>query len=301
MLRKFLLLITLAYISAGFSFSQEFGFGFGDSDSEDSSSGAFSGSGSSSSSSFSSKTGLSVKFGGEIAFEITPYVHDFRKKDGGDEISFWDMASSKFNFSLLSSNFEAYTAFNFNYAAFRELGDKSLRLSDTPLLIDEAFLRAYIGPVNIEAGFRKLTWGKADSLGPLDVTNPLDYTDLRNISDIKSIKIARPMIHLTWNAGNFSKLEYVFIPNFAGHRFAQQGRWQPLQYSTMQDLAMKGIKDWVVENTGQSMLVNMMFNQFASNFQGFSISLPNTSTLDYFQTTGTCFFLILILMVLTLF
>lgn len=281
------------FISTGFSFGQEFGFGFGDSDSEDTSSG----SGSGLSSGFSSKTGLSVKLGGEIAFEITPYVHDFRKKDSGDEISFWDMASSKFNFSLLSSNFEAYTAFNFNYAAFYELGDGSLKLSDTPLLIDEAYLRAYIGPVNIEAGFRKLTWGKADSLGPLDVTNPLDYTDLRNISDIKSIKIARPMIHLTWNTGNFSKLEGVFIPNFTGHRFADKGRWRPAQYDTMTDNFTSGASGVIFARANEKYssilgpllvsnpdLIDSMTQKFASGLSEFKPPFPDTSTLNYFQT-----------------
>jgi hypothetical protein len=42
----------------------------------------------------------------------------------------------------------------------------------SPVYVDEAYLRAYFGKFDIEAGLRKLSWGKADSMGPLDVINP---------------------------------------------------------------------------------------------------------------------------------
>jgi len=271
----FLFFIIFLFVSSGVSFGQEFGFGSDDNDSTENKISA-SGSGKE----------FSIKIGGEIAVELTPYLHD-SGKEGRQELSFWDMVSRTLNLTLSSPNAEAYAAFKLSYDTISELWDYDWsNASRTPLLIDEAFLRAYIGPINVEAGFRKLTWGKADSLGPLDVTNPLDYTDLRNISDIKSIKIARPMLHLTWNTGNFSKLEAVFIPNFAGHRFAQEGRWQPLQYSTMPDMAMAGILNRAYEKfPGNELLINSMFQTAASGFSdSLNPSFPNTSTLDYFQT-----------------
>jgi len=294
MLRKSLLLLTLVFIFSGVSFAQDFGFGFDDdtNDTDDTESPA-SGSVSSSASGSSSGSGFSVKMGGEIALEMTPYVHDFKKKENGQSISFWDMASGKANFTFSNSSVEAYTSFNLNYASVRELLDGSPKLNNasyTPLIIDEAFLRAYLGPVNVEAGLRKLTWGKADSLGPLDITNPLDYTDLRNISDIKAIKIARPMLHLTWNTGDFSKLEAVFIPNFAGHRFAQEGRWKPAQYSKLTELVPatifeRAIKVYSVPPYSiPPALIQSMGQEAASGFSNFSIPFPDTSALSYFQT-----------------
>jgi len=291
MMRKILLLAVLFLVFVGNGFAQE--FGFGDYDAEDASSGASSAAGSASG--LKSKTGLSVEMGGEIAVEMTPYVHDFKKKDNGQQMSFWDMASGKLNFKLSNSNVEAYAAFNLNADSVRELWDASPNLSDanyTPLIIDEAFLRGYIGPLNVEAGFRKLTWGKADSLGPLDVTNPLDYTDLRNISDIKSIKIARPMLHLTWNAADFTKLEAVFIPNFSGHRFAQEGRWQPAQYAAQSSVMKEQLPSLMLNRAVERFaspsvppaLIYGMFQEVASGFTDFSLQFPDTSTLDYFQT-----------------
>jgi hypothetical protein len=274
-------MLVFVFIRQGFA--QEFGFGFGDDDE-----GSASGAGSASASGLSSSTGLTVKMGGEIAVEMTPYVHDFKEKDNGQTISFWDMVSGNLNFTLSGSNVEAYTSFNLNADSISELWDASPDLSSasyTPLIIDEAFLRAYIGPVNVEAGLRKLTWGKADSLGPLDVTNPLDYTDLRNISDINSIKIARPMLHLTWNTGDFSKLQAVFIPNFAGHRFAREGRWASSQYSSMADIVPVGLIDRASEIFQvPPELIQSMIPQDTFNFSDFSFSFPDTSTLNYFQT-----------------
>ena len=106
--------------------------------------------------------------------------------------------------------------------------------SASPVNLGEAYGRAYFGPVALEAGLRKLFWGKADSFGPLDVVNPLDYSDLSQISDPKSIKIPRPMVHATMNMGSFSKLELVFVPWFQGHTFALSGRWAPAQISAIE-------------------------------------------------------------------
>jgi hypothetical protein len=231
-----------------------------------------------------SGSSISLKAGGEIAVEFSPYVYDFDKQ----AISIWDMISAKLNYTISGKNIETYTAFNLNADSISELWDESPRLSEpnyTPLIIDEAFLRAFIGPVTMEAGLRKLTWGKADSLGPLDVINPLDYTDLRNMTDIQAVKIARPMLHVSWDMDGFSKIEGVFIPNFAGHRFAQEGRWMPAQYATMPETAAAGILDRALQRYSMfGSLIQSMYPQAAAGFSGFSPEFPDTSTLEYFQT-----------------
>jgi hypothetical protein len=285
-----LLIIFISVIARNIS-AQDFGFGFDD-EAEDSGTDAASRPGTASGLVLGS--GLSVKMGGEIAVEMTPYVHDFREKENGQTISFWDMVSYKLNFTLSGPNVEAYSSLNINSSSVSELWNASPDLSSasyTPLIIDEAFLRAYVGPVNVEAGFRKLAWGKADSLGPLDVTNPLDYSDLRNISDIKAIKIARPMLHLTWNTGNFSKLEAVFIPNFSGHRFAQEGRWKPAQFTGMPEL----VKAEILGRLSPMMAmiaalplppeyIQGIYSKMAGDFSAFPVKFPDTSGLSYFQT-----------------
>lgn len=230
-----------------------------------------------------SSPAFSVKVGGEITIELSPYIHEFDKQT----LLLKDMISGKLNFKATGGNIDAYAAFNLNADSIGELWNESPQLSEpnyTPLIIDEAFLRGYIGPVTMEAGLRKLTWGKADSLGPLDVINPLDYTDLRNMTDIQAVKIARPLFHVSWDMNGFSKLEGVFIPNFAGHRFAREGRWAPAQYAIMTETAETAILDRASQRYPlYAPFIQSMYSQ-AADSSDFSSEYSDTSTLEYFQT-----------------
>ncbi|MDR2068720.1 MAG: hypothetical protein LBP71_02500 [Spirochaetaceae bacterium] len=158
-----------------------------------------------------------IRIGGEIGAELVGYVHDF-KPQGGFYTTLGNIFSGKLNFSASGSNADGVINLN-----LRPVFDGTA----SPLEIDEAYVRAYFGSFSIEGGLRKLTWGKADSLGPLDVVNPLDYRDLTDMTDIQSRKIARPLVRLSYGFGNFSALEAVFVPWFEGHRFDTTGRWTP--------------------------------------------------------------------------
>ncbi|MDR2078164.1 MAG: hypothetical protein LBP74_00400, partial [Treponema sp.] len=161
-----------------------------------------------------------VKISGEISAELLGFNDDFETADKIKQGRLGDVFTGVLNFSTSGSVADA--VINLNLAPVFD-GSASL------FSIDEAYVRAYFGPVNIEGGIRKLTWGRADSFGPLDVVNPLDYTDLTKISDPINVKIGRPLVHVSWGIGNFSKLEGVFVPGFRGHRFAMGDRWAPSQ------------------------------------------------------------------------
>jgi len=274
------IVVLLLIFACGCVWAQDFGFGFDDDSAEPASPA-------------SASSPSAVKVGGDITVEISPYARDF-KKGGMQEISILDMVSGTLNFSAGDSNIEAYAAFNLNADAIEEIWDKNPKIKDptyTPLIMDEAYLKAYIGQVNIEAGMRKLAWGKADSPGPLDITNPMDYSDLRNITDVKAIKIARPMLHITWNAGSFSKLEGVFIPNFAGHRFDEEGRWQPSQAKNMRATVENGISSIaekkftpiVLSNPALLPVFNGIKENMQSSFNDLPVTYPSTGALEYFQ------------------
>jgi hypothetical protein len=274
MLKK-ILVFLIVLISAD-TFAQDFGFGFDDETN-------------------SASGSVSVKANGEISAEFAPYIHDFLENSDIMEIS---LSNVKINLTLTSPYIDVFTFYNFNAASISELweGNEKLKKTNyTPLVIDEAFFRVYIGPVNIETGYRKLSWGKADGGGPLDVTNPIDYSDLRKITDLKAIKIARPMLHITWNTGSFSKLEGVFIPNFAGHRFAEAGRWQPSQSKNMPSIVEKEITSMATKkfapmmapilqlNPSYAQMFDNIKNNMASSLNRIPITYPSTDTFKYFQ------------------
>ncbi|MDR1250176.1 MAG: hypothetical protein LBK63_12855 [Treponema sp.] len=181
--------------------------------------------------------GLSgVKISGEVSAELLGFTGDFDSWESAKAAELGDVLSGALNFSASGSAGDA--VINLNLAPTASL-----------FAIDEAYARVYFGPVSVAGGLRKLTWGRADSFGPLDVINPLDYTDLTKITDPMSVKLARPMAHISWGIGNFSKLEGVFIPGFQGHRFDLDGRWAPSQIAGLTPFSLAaGLKTNLSQN-----------------------------------------------------
>jgi len=199
MLKRILLIIISGFFLCGLVWSQEFGFGSFDDEDDTSNSGS----------------GLSVSVGGQVQASMIGYFKDF--SDGIKNTALGDIFSGSLTFFAGASAAEAYISFN-------------IEPTETPVLLDEAYVSAYLGSFEIEGGFRKLTWGKADSFGPLDVINPLDYSELTDLSDLMNFKIARPLVRLSYRFGSFSKIEGVFVPSFEPMRFAEPGsRWYPKQ------------------------------------------------------------------------
>jgi hypothetical protein len=160
-----------------------------------------------------------LKIKGEISAGLKGFFDDFSSPEKTGRTDLGDIFSGRLDFSVSGAAAEGIISLDINPS----------RDGASPVGIDEAYLRAFFGPVNVEGGLRKLTWGKADSFGPLDLINPLDYSDLSALSDPQSVKIARPMIHVSWNTGAFSRLEAVFVPWFRGHAFSTSDRWMPAQ------------------------------------------------------------------------
>ncbi|MDR3123874.1 MAG: hypothetical protein LBU16_08875 [Treponema sp.] len=205
----------------GFGASDGEGFGFGGAD--DSVSPAAS----------SALSGVAI--GGSVSAEFPVFIDDFGSWAAINAAELGDVFSGALNFSV--SGAAADAVINLNLAP-----------TDSPVSVDEAYARAYFGPVDVEGGLRKLAWGRADSFGPLDVINPLDYSDPTAISDPMALKLARPMAHLSWNIGSFSKLEGVFVPGFQAHRFALDGRWEPSQITGLASSVAEGLKSGLKQN-----------------------------------------------------
>jgi hypothetical protein len=241
---------TRSFLFAVFVFTgvmlsaQDFGFG----DDEDAGTTANSGN-------FSGPGSPSVSIGGEVSASLLGYIDDFQ--DGAGSVRFGDIFSGKLNFKAGVSNADGVV--NLKFAPGLVYYD-----AQSPVYVDEAYVRTYFGSFDIEGGLRKLTWGKADSMGPLDVINPLDYSNLSllvdQLSDSMTLKIARPLVHISWNIGSFSKLEGVFVPYYEGYRFAGEGRWTPAQ-----------IENLAAQLSGLSPGVNVTRNE------------ADISTLDYAQ------------------
>jgi hypothetical protein len=203
------------------AFAQDFSFDFDDGDA-DGMSGAFGGGGSA----------PAVSISGEVSAAMTGFVDDF--SDGPEDTRLGNIFSGKLNFTAETAYAEGVV--NLKLAPGLVYYDEK-----SPVYVDEAYVRAYFGSFDVEGGLRKLTWGKADSMGPLDVVNPLDYSDLSDLSNMMNLKIARPLVHASFRFGQFSKLEGIFVPNFEPVRFAASGRWVPAQMAMINQLPQTNI------------------------------------------------------------
>ena len=227
-MRKIAFFLLTALVALPLS-SQGFGFGFDNEDTDNSVGG-------STLAVSIGNSSVTLSIGGRISFHAIGFYEDF--SNGADKTRFGDLFSAKLNFTATSSL--AKGVINLN-----------LRPTISPVAIDEAYLLVYLGKLDLTAGLRKLSWGKADMLGTLDVINPVNYSNLSNLGDITSLKIARPLVHASLYLGQFSKLEGVFVFTFEPDYFAESGRWCPPQFATLSQL---------------------------------QIIRPDTSTIDYAQT-----------------
>ncbi|MDR3238869.1 MAG: hypothetical protein LBT44_02120 [Clostridiales bacterium] len=165
------------------------------------------------------RSSFAVNIGGEAGMTLLSYTDDLSK--GLGNVKQPGEIDASLNFSAVGSFGEAVINLKLNTGNLPNI-----------VSFDEVYARAWFGDFEIEAGMRKLTWGKADSLGPLDVINPLDYSELTSLDDIMNIKIANTMVHGSYRFGQFSKIEAVFVPVFEPWHFAKiGGRWTPSQFA----------------------------------------------------------------------
>jgi hypothetical protein len=182
--------------------AQEFGFGFGD---EGDAAGFESGGGA---------PPLAVSLSGKVGMELLGYVEEL---DEPADTALDGNFRGAINFEAEGPNSKAVIHLDVN--------PPSEIFTSGWISIDEAYLQAYFGDFELGGGLRKLTWGKADSMGPLDVINPYDYTNLTTLTDAMEMKVAQPLIYGSYRMGSFSKIEAVVMPWFSPHRFAEEGRW----------------------------------------------------------------------------
>lgn len=163
-----------------------------------------------------------VTLSGELASSLTAFADDFDSWSSVESYNAGALASGILKFSATGTNADAFAALDF-----------SAKNDGVPSVsFDEAYVRAYLGKLDLETGYRKVTWGKADSSGPLDVVNPLDLSDL-TVTDSLKRKMARPMVRASYSLGDFTSLEAIFEPSFAGHKLALEGPWTPSQLTTL--------------------------------------------------------------------
>ncbi|MDR1095522.1 MAG: hypothetical protein LBL31_03970 [Spirochaetaceae bacterium] len=185
--------------------------------------------------------GNGITVGGAVTAGLTGYIKDIA--DNAGNVQAGDIVKGSLTFSAKGDSAEAFVKVNLQ-PVFGGSADGQNGGQKPAVTLDEAFLSVFFGALTVDAGLRRLTWGKADNEGPLDVINPLDYADLSDIKPGEPPKIARPLVRAVFRFGDYSKIEGVFVPWFSGQVFADGGRWEPAQAKALKQMAaLFGVSD----------------------------------------------------------
>lgn len=222
---------------------------------------------------------VAVTLSGEIGPSVTVFADYADSSPPLKDFEAGALASGALNVSASGANADAFAAIDFSAEP-----DGTAKVS-----FDEAYVRAYFGKLDLEAGLRKVTWGKADSSGPLDVVNPSDLTDL-TVTDSLDRKIARPMLRASYALGDFTSVEAIFQPSFAGHNLAFGGIWAPRQITSLPSALQSEVKTKVTAlvmsgaiTLAEARWLEMMLNIELLGADMESIASVNTATLDHSQ------------------
>lgn len=106
---------------------------------------------------------------------------------------------------------------------------------DLNLSLNELYVSAYLGRVQIHVGNQVVVWGKGDELHIVDLINADDYWDfffpdyLRRRSGENMLRVNTIVGPYEWNAS----LELIYTPGFSRMSFPTSGPWQPPVYQAL--------------------------------------------------------------------
>ncbi|GAB4374797.1 MAG: hypothetical protein Kow009_10280 [Spirochaetales bacterium] len=106
----------------------------------------------------------------------------------------------------------------------------------TPLfqrMIDEAYVRGFLGSTVLEAGYMKVVWGKGDDIHVLDVLNATDYYDFVN-NEYLERRVSEWMVRIAQPLGEMHSLELVWEPVTTPDRIPFEGKWKPYAISALE-------------------------------------------------------------------
>ena len=105
-----------------------------------------------------------------------------------------------------------------------------------PVELDEAWIKAFVGPLDISLGNQVAAWSISDVVYPSDVANPWDES---NPIDLKRMPV--PMGRVVLNGSSFS-LDLVGIPYWIGS-LMPEAPWTPASMSALAALSHDSSKD----------------------------------------------------------
>lgn len=115
--------------------------------------------------------------------------------------------------------------------------DSNIAVED---ILEELYLRYFFSAGYIEAGLKKVEWGKGDGIHVIDPINPLNQSD-GVVPDINEMKDPVNMVKLNFYLGANGLIELVYLPIFKGYTIADEGRWALVDMAELPNLTIREI------------------------------------------------------------
>jgi hypothetical protein len=240
--------------------------------------------------------GVNLGIGGEFEFQFMFYPADLAKQGNFDNIWRPGLLTSKLNFDAKSKIGEVHIGLKFDVGGFDPaLRGEAAAMNDPVHVIDfdEIYAKAFFGDFELDVGKMKITWGRADSMGPEDIINPYDFSDMTHLDDMLKLKYANILVHGAYRFGQASKAEIVFSPVFIPWRYATKGRWLPAQASDLIGELTQYMHEGDVKKYAKSKLDAVSLNSIApdmTSLSNFQIGARYTTTIAQVADIGVQYY-----------
>ena len=100
--------------------------------------------------------------------------------------------------------------------------------ADSTVTINEAYGQYFGSLFNLEAGYMKVVWGKADEFHVVDVLNSVNFSDFL-VPDYLEMIDPELMFKVNVPVGMSGMLEAAYVPVLTPYSYAESGIWEPME------------------------------------------------------------------------
>lgn len=160
---------------------------------------------------------------------------------------------------------------------------------ETSINLNEAWVRLYMGNIDLEVGMMKIIWGKGDKVHVMDTLNPMDYSQFIE-PDYNKRKQADLMVRLNLTTGDSGRTEIIFLPWFTPDTYAEEGSWLMADTAVMKTAGETALETfgplYYLDLTGGGLndgLAALATAQKISEMESNFMRIENTQTLKHAQ------------------
>lgn len=175
--------------------------------------------------SFDDESGSAAAPAVQINGELRSTMRAYLGEDARDALFDLDAEEDELESSAVLDMKLLYEGADFNVSSDIEIAD------DGSISVNEAYGQYFADTFDIETGYMKVVWGKADEYHVVDVLNSLDYSEFLK-TDYLSMLNPEMMLKVNVPVGMGGLLEIAYVPTLTPATFSVGDRWEMKETKT---------------------------------------------------------------------